>query len=100
VRGTAAIRYAGGSKIRGEDSAHPQSTTPELHGASQNIGLCAAWRDFLLPRGDSRIGRPDLNKGSRQAESALVQCFHNDETKSLQTHINGGNRPHRLGDGR
>src|SRR5882762_9736999 len=45
TRGAAAIRYAGGrmrvsgSKGRGEDPAHSQGTTPELH----EIAECLPW---------------------------------------------------------
>jgi hypothetical protein len=48
---TAAIRYAGGrvcggrSKGRGEDSAHPQSPTPELH----EIAEYPAWAAHQFP---------------------------------------------------
>src|SRR5207248_1027664 len=45
ARGTAAIRYPGGSKGRGENSAHPQSTTPKLH----EIAECSAWAAHQLP---------------------------------------------------
>jgi hypothetical protein len=52
-----------GSKGRGEDSAHPQSTTPKLHEIAEfPLGLLINFDEIKLTNGVHRLILPGANR--------------------------------------